>query len=158
MGLVAVPARWPRWLAVLLAAGAFAGLHSLASADLPATAFTALARAAAAVGQVAVPGVIVAGALLSLFRELRRADVLDTVAQRLCCRASSGAEGPPPLTAQELTVLVGGVYARDGWSVADARPRDDGGVDLMLRKEQTQLLVELKPRGGRSLGVEMLRG
>jgi hypothetical protein len=63
------------------------------------------------------------------------------------------------LDAAEFEWLVGEIYRRDGWVVAETGRQDapDGGIDLFLQRGRDRAVIQCKRWSTRQVGVEQVR-
>ena len=153
--VVALAAALPWWVSVGFAVVSFMFLASLAKGEATAAVqgsglatpiLLAAVRGFATIGQWLVPGAFLAGAVVSQFRRVRAARLLD------CAD-----DAQSPLTWHEFETLVGEVYRRQGYRVAETPKGADGGVDLVLRRGDELFLVQCKQWQARSVDVKVVR-
>jgi restriction system protein len=142
-------ARLPWWLGLLLAAASFALLSYPASRALPAAtqlgdlASLSLAQWAivlARLAQFLVPALFIVGALRSF------AGRGTSPPSRPAAGTDSAAKPytQPDLSSQELELIVGALYGRQGYRVAKVREEPDGGLDFILQRGNERYLVRCK--------------
>jgi restriction system protein len=85
--------------------------------------------------QYVVPLLIGVAAVVSVFGRARRRNLL---AQQ------SGMESIKALSWREFEMLVGEIYRRRGYSVAETESGADGGIDLIARKDGEKFFVQCK--------------
>ncbi len=151
--LLAAP---PWWLSALFAVGSFAVMGALerageAAAAEPHGAGTLVWRAlpvAARFGQFALPCLFAFGAALAIARKLRAAGeaalapIGDSVGVPLPFTAPAAKAGA--LSRREFAVLAAEVYRRQGYRVEATSDREDGGVDIVLRRDGARYVVRCK--------------
>lgn len=155
-GLIAIAAALPWWLNAVLALGSHLALRVLAgleppaasrTADLGVTVWYSAGIAFGSIGQWAIPGVFLLGALLSGAKRIK--------ARRLASAAAANAE--LPITWREFEVLVGEIYRGQGYRVSETPEGADGGVDLVLRRGDELFLVQCKHWQARLVNVNVVR-
>jgi restriction system protein len=159
--LMELVALLPWWAGVLLAVLSYFGLHHVASQPLPVSTqpgqITTLMtqnlwRAAALVGQYALPILCLAGAAMSAWRRHTR--------RQLAGRAtgSDAAAAINDMSWQQFEQLVGEAFRRQGYRVTETGGGGaDGGVDLVLHKGGEKHLVQCKQWRAYRVGVDIVR-
>ena len=157
--LVAVVARLPWWVGLLLAVVAYGVLHPIASGPaekpvglegLSGFAGKELFRFFALVGQYLLPGVFLVGAAASAFAQSRRRKLVSEV-------GGAGARAIDSLDWREFEELVGEAFRQQGFQVRETASGADGGVDLELRKGDELHLVQCKQWRAFRVGVSVVR-
>ena len=159
--LVAIAAKLPWWVGVLLAAASYAGLHyfAIGTAAAPTTlkAFgdtlvPHIGRTFAVILQYILPVAFLVGALVSALGRRKR--------NALHGRAA----GPDGLSAiatmswREFEMLIGEAFRRRGFSVVERGGQGaDGGVDLVLAKKGERHLVQCKHWRATKVPVSVVR-
>lgn len=157
--LVAVVAKLPWWVGLLLAVAAYGVLHPIASVPaekpvglegLGGFAGKELFRFFALVGQYLLPGVFLVGAAASAFAKSGRRKLASEV-------GGAGARAVDSLDWREFEVLVGEAFRQQGFQVRETSSGADGGVDLELRKGDELHLVQCKQWRAFKVGVSVVR-
>lgn len=151
----------PWWVGVGLALVTYLVFHALAGRPPPvlkdptqvADALPAMfLTTVAGVLQFIVPFLCLCGAVASFARRKKRASLLRNTT------ASSSADALSGISWQEFEQLVGEGFRLEGYSVQEqggARP--DGGVDLVLRRDNETFLVQCKQWRAFKVGVDVVR-
>lgn len=157
--VVALTAKMPWWVGVLLAVVSYLWLHSVAIAPPPtitstkqiASAMTGgLWRGLAMAGQYILPILFCAGAFASA--------VARQQAKRLHAEAAHRDDGIAQMSWREFEVLVGEYFRRQDFAVTqNGGGGPDGGVDLLLKKGSDRYLVQCKHWRALRVGVEPVR-
>lgn len=109
-------------------------------------------RGLATVGQYVLPSIFTLGALLSLWRRLRRADAPDRGTRNDALTTLSA------ISWQEFEDRVGDAFARRGYDVRRiGNAGGDGGIDLELRRHGELHLVQCKHWRAYRVGVDVVR-
>ena len=112
----------------------------------------ALIQGLAMVGQFVVPILCLAAAAVSVAKRQRRSSLVAGVAQS---RAPGALDG---MSWQEFELLVGQAFRLQGYEVTELGGEGpDGGVDLVLRKDQEKFLVQCKQWKALKVGVAIIR-
>lgn len=101
--------------------------------------------------QFAIPPAFLVGAAVSFFRRLRGV--------RSFSRAAVGGKAAVASTsAPDFELMVGEAFRGSGYSVVDqALPGPDGGVDLVVDKNQARFFVQCKHWRNKPIGVGVIR-
>lgn len=156
--LVELASMKPWWLCFSLALIAYVFLHSVAE-RAPATP-TSLSEFSdntaaqfvhvfASIGQYVIPIILVLAGLGSLFRRVKSRRLRDSFVE------SGG--NTKDLAWQEFEQLVGELFRAKGYSVAETAKGADGGIDLILRRDNERYLVQCKHWKARQVGVKVIR-
>lgn len=145
-GLMDLVAMLPWWGGVALALVSYAVLHQVAMAPKP-----ALPAMLAFYGQVVVPVICLAAALLSFLERQRRESLVHDATQTGSADALNG------MSWREFDILVGEAFRLRGYKVRPGGPQGDGGIDLVLRKDGETFLVQCKQWKAFKVGVEVVR-
>lgn len=151
----------PWWAGAGLAVASYVVLHAMAMSDAPKPAdihqmgsFFAgtLVRSIAAIGQYLLPPICLLGAGVSAWHHRRRKTLVDTVAN------SDAADALDGMTWHEFEVTVGEAFRLDGFRVEERGGSGaDGGVDLVLYKENEKFFVQCKQWKAYKVGVNVVR-
>jgi restriction system protein len=158
--LVAIAAKVPWWVAVLLAAASYASLHYLASGTSAAPAtpkaigdivVLQMGRVLAGIMQYILPIAFFAGALVSVLGRRKR--------NALYGRAvNAGATEILRMSWREFEMLISEAFRRRGFQVVERGGRGaDGGVDLVLAKGGERHVVQCKHWRATSVPVSVVR-
>ena len=151
----------PWYMGVVLAVAGYLVLHraaiapmtaSLKPGDVGAAMTGAVWRGLAGVGQYVLPGICLAGAVVSAWRRRTRHALVDNVTR-------SDAPGMlDNMSWREFEMLVGEGFRLQGYSVAENfEPGPDEGIDLRLRKDGETNLVQCKQWRAFKVGVPVVR-
>jgi restriction system protein len=158
--LIELAASLPWWLSLILAAVFYAVLHHFA--DVPAPVITdpkqlgsmvtgQMLKTFATFGQILVPLAFIFGALVSVIKRRKRANLFQSVAKQ------SGKSALNNITWREFEMLVGEWFRRQGYTVTETGGVADGGVDLILTKAGETYLVQCKQWKAYKVGVNIVR-
>jgi restriction system protein len=160
--LLDLVALMPWWAGVGLAIISYFVLHAVAapSATPPTLQpgqlgqFVAgmLGKSLAYYGQYLLPLICLGGAAMSAWRKKQRKSLTNNVAQSRTTDALDG------VTWREFEILVGEAFRRNGFQVMETGGKGaDGGVDLVLRKNNEKFFVQCKQWKAYKVGVEVVR-
>ncbi|WP_165973846.1 restriction endonuclease [Paucimonas lemoignei] len=152
----------PAWAGIAIAAITYFWLHSIASQPAPAAPVqpaqmgayvtSTLWKTLAYYGQFFIPLICLGGAALSAWRRKQREALLVNAAK------SEAASALDDISWQEFEMLVGEAFRRQGYQVMEnGGSRPDGGIDLILRKEDELFLVQCKQWKAFRVGVDVVR-
>lgn len=159
--LLAISAKLPWWVSLVVAVVSFAVLHWVAGQDVGSAtsvkdigglAAKGLYRSLANFGQYIVPPIFLLGAAVSVLGQRRRRSLL-----------AQSAEGDSPdalheMTWREFEGLVQEVFRLRGYSVRrTGGGGPDGGVDLVLDRGPEKVLVQCKQWRAMRVGVQVVR-
>lgn len=155
--LIELTSRLPWWAGVLLAAGSYVWLHSIASKGIPQASGGDLALAMrggmfygfASLGQYVLPFLFGLGAFLSLVMSAKRKKLHDDV--------TKGDLIVSDISWQDFELLIAEHFRRQGFTVRGTGPGADGGVDLVLTKDAAKYLVQCKQWKAYKVGVKIVR-
>lgn len=177
LALVALTARLPWWIGVLLAVASYLGLPVMLQESMAVQAqprldghfvWLAVTLAFASVGQYVLPFVFALGALVSLLKQRQgRHDQAQPARQALPRGASAAgprdaadprADALAGLTWREFETLVGAYFRHQGYEVTlTGGGGPDGGVDVLLRQGGDTYLVQCKHWRASRVGVKPVR-
>ena len=159
--LIDIAALLPWWVGVLLALITYFVLHHFATAVVappmtPGHMGTAVVyqfgKVLALYGQYLVPLAFLIGAGSSAYGRHKRATLLSDVSKDSSPSALNG------MTWQEFEMLVGEAFRRRGYTVTETGGGGaDGGVDLTLRKDGENFLVQCKQWKAFKVGITTIR-
>lgn len=159
--LIDIAAMLPWWIGVLLALITYFVLHHFATAVVappmtPGHMGTAVVyqfgKVLALYGQYLVPLAFLIGAGSSAYGRHKRATLLSDVSKDSSPSALNG------MTWQEFEMLVGEAFRRRGYTVTETGGGGaDGGVDLTLRKDGENFLVQCKQWKAFKVGITTIR-
>lgn len=159
--LAVLASKLPWWLGVALAVAAYLLLHPFAVMEIVApsgvTGMGAVAgkqlyKTLAMILQYLAPAAFLVGALISVLSRRKRERLLDDTAENREADALNG------MSWQEFEMLVGEAYRRQGFNVRELGGGGaDGGVDLVLTKNDQTVLVQCKQWRTFKVGVKVVR-
>lgn len=151
----------PWWAGVLLAVVAYGLLHQYAIAPAPTQGAPGqigdmvagqLFKALATFGQYLVPIALLGGAAASYFGKRKREQLARNVAE------SRSGDAMRQMTWLEFEMLVGQVFRMQGYTVTETGGGGaDGGVDLILKKDNERFLVQCKQWKALKVSVNVVR-
>jgi restriction system protein len=158
--LIELSARFPWWLALVLAAVSYVVFHALSQLPVSAsrgleglsgTMTSSLIRGAASALQYIAPVILSFGAVVSFLTGQRNRRLLAEAKQ------TAGTSDLQSLTWQDFEHLVGQAFRKRCFVVTETNTGPDGGIDLELRKDGELHLVQCKRWRARKVGVEIVR-
>lgn len=159
--LLELVAMLPWWGGVVLAIASYFVLHALATPVPAATAQPGqigemvsrmLWQSLAYYGQFILPMLCLVGAAISAFKRKQRHTLIANVA------ASTATDALDGMTWREFEMLVGEAFRLQGYQVVETGGNGaDGGVDLVLRKNNEKFFVQCKQWKAYKVGVEVVR-
>ncbi|WP_374090138.1 restriction endonuclease [Methylomicrobium lacus] len=158
--LIELAALLPWWLSLIMAAVFYAVLHHFASVPVPVITDTKqlgsmmtgqMIKTFATFGQYLVPLAFGLGALVSVIKRKKRANLFQSVAKQ------SGKSALNNITWREFEMLVGEWFRRQDYMVTETGGVADGGVDLILTKAGETYLVQCKHWKAYKVGVNIVR-
>lgn len=158
--LIDLVALLPWYVGVVLAIVGYLVLHRVASAPLAAlrpsdvsgAMLGAVWRGLASAGQYIVPLICLAGATISVWRRRTRRSLIDSATRSAAPDVLEG------MSWRDFEMLVGEGFRLQGYTVAENfRPGPDDGIDLVLRKNGEQYLVQCKQWRAFKVGVPVVR-
>jgi len=159
--LVAIATKFPRWVAVLLAAASYVGLHYIAIGWVAApstpkaigeTVVLEMGRTLAGIFQYILPIAFLVGAVVSALGKRKRNALHERAA------GSNGLSAIATMSWREFEMLIGEAFRRRGFRVVERGGQGaDGGVDLVLFKEGERHLVQCKHWRATKVPVAVVR-
>ena len=159
--LMAIVAHLPWWGGVILAVVSYFILHRFAAtplvtgtrvSDFASVMTGAMVFGLANVGQYLIPGLCLAGAVVSAWRRKDRAARLTEVAGAAHVSALNG------MSWREFEMLTGEAFRQQGYAVVETGgDGPDGGIDLVLRKDGEKFYVQCKQWRACKVGVQTVR-
>lgn len=159
--MLSLVALMPWWVGVAIAAVGYLVLHRMATPPqvtalqpgqitglMAQSMITGLAYA----GQFVVPFVGLVGAVISFVRRRQRRALVTDVVQ------AKGADALDSMSWREFEMLVGEAFRLQGYGVTEIGGGGaDGGVDLVLKKDNEKFLVQCKQWKAFKVGVDVVR-
>lgn len=159
--LVGIAAVMPWWGGVALAVIAYLVIHPFAEmdvgtatrvGDMGVVATKQIYKTLAMIGQYLLPAAFLVGALISVIGRQKRKQLIEDAADSTNPNALNG------MSWQEFEMLVGEAYRRQGFNVRELGGGGaDGGVDLVLTKNDQTVLVQCKQWKTFKVGVKIVR-
>jgi restriction system protein len=159
--LLDIASMLPWWVGVLIAILSFFGLHSFALIEMPVTTqpgkigdlLTAqFIKTFASIGQYLLPFIFTLGAFISFFRRKKHETLLHDTKQRGKQNALL------EMSWREFEMLIGEVFRQRGFTVTELGGNGaDGGVDLILKKNNETYFVQCKQWKAYKVGVQVVR-
>lgn len=158
--LIDLVALLPWYVGVVLAIVGYLVLHRVASAplvalrpsDVSGAMVGAVWRGLAAAGQYIVPLICLAGATISVWRRRTRRSLIDSATRSAAPDVLEG------MSWRDFEMLVSEGFRLQGYTVAENfKPGPDDGIDLVLRKNGEQYLVQCKQWRAFKVGVPVVR-
>ena len=160
--LMEIVGHFPWWVGVILAALSYFLLHAYANApastgpvvpgQMGAFAASTLLRSLAGFGQYLLPFICLIGAAVSAIRVHQRTTLLTNVA------AADGAGALNAMTWRQFELVVGQWFRQQGYAVSEhGGAGADGGVDLVLKKDNETFLVQCKQWRATKVSVTVVR-
>lgn len=159
--LVGIAAVMPWWGGVALAVTAYLVIHPFAGmdvgtatrvGDMGVVATKQIYKTLAMIGQYLLPAAFLVGALISVIGRQKRKQLIEDAADSTNPDALNG------MSWQEFEMLVGEAYRRQDFNVREMGGGGaDGGVDLVLTKNDQTVLVQCKQWKTFKVGVKIVR-
>ena len=162
--LVTVLSRLPWWASALIGLVSWLILHPVATTpyvpptglkpgDMSGVLLGQLWRTFAMFGQYLIPAVCLFGAIGSIAGRHKRKQLLQNV--KTTTQPGKTIDG---LSWQQFELLIGEAFRRQGYSVSETGGNGpDGGIDLILRKNNEKYLVQCKHWRSLKVGVPVIR-
>lgn len=160
--ILTITAALPWWVGVILAASAYVVLHHYASLDVPKTnvvlgqagymVIDQLGKNLAYYGQYILPTLFIIGALVSFFERRKRKSLVKTV------NHDTSGNTLREMAWKDFELLVGEIFRMQGYSVVETGGGGaDGGIDLILKKDNELFLVQCKQWRAYKVSVNVVR-
>ncbi len=157
--LIDLAALMPWWSTLTLALIAYLWLNSIVTSPIPEPTNSAdlgghmsgmMLRGLAVPAQYFVPAALIFGAIASIFGRMRRKKLFDSVA--------SNENTLESISWREFELLVGEAFRRKGFTVQETgQGGADGGIDLVLLKDEGKYLVQCKQWRRQLVEVNVIR-
>lgn len=158
---IMVASKLPWWLCLISAAVAWLLLHAMAVSavsapkqigDLSQVMIGQMLRTGAQFGQYLLPLIFVLGAVVSVVTRWRRHELFEGVSKDRTRAAVHD------INWKQFEQLVGESFRRQGFSVQENETGGaDGGIDLVIRKDNERFLVQCKQWRALKVGVNVIR-
>ena len=159
--VIEITSKFPWWVGVVLAVVMYVWLHSLAVSEVTAVVQPGkmgdfvgqtLFKTLASVGQYLLPFAFLVGAAMSAYGHYKRRALHEQVA------ANPNRAALNDMSWQQFEALVGEAFRRKGYAVTETGGGGaDGGIDLALKKEGENFLVQCKQWKATKVGVTTVR-
>lgn len=151
----------PWWVGCILALFSYLILHRIANSvvstgvgpgQIAGTVSQMMIKTFAGIGEIFVPIICLIGAAMSAYGRKKRRSLVSNVA------TSNNPDSLSRMSWQEFELLVGEAFRMQGYQVAEnGGGGADGGIDLVLRKDDQKFLVQCKQWKAFSVGVGVIR-
>lgn len=159
--LLEITAALPWWMGATFAAITYGVLHQYASPEMSANDISAqighrvieqISRTLAYYGQYILPLLFLFGALVSFLKRRKRMDLIQIVGN------GKSSDVLRDITWRDFELLVGEAFRISGFSVAETGGGGaDGGIDLVLKKDDEIFLVQCKQWRAYKVSVNVVR-
>ena len=159
--LLEITAALPWWMGVTFAAIAYGILHQYASLEISANDISGqigyrvveqISRTLAYYGQYILPLLFLFGALVSFLKRRKRMDLIQIVGN------GKSSDVLRDITWRDFELLVGEAFRMSGFSVVETGGGGaDGGIDLVLKKDNEIFLVQCKQWRAYKVSVNVVR-
>jgi restriction system protein len=160
--ILTITAALPWWIGVSFAVTAYVVLHHYATLEMPVKnialgqagqmAIEQMGKTLAYYGQYILPILFLVGALVSFFRRGKRKDLVRKTDDDKCGNTLRD------MNWKDFELLVGEIFRMRGYSVTETGSNGaDGGVDLILKKDNELFLVQCKQWRAYKVSVNVVR-
>ena len=160
--IIVISSKLPWWAGVSLAVISYLMLSTYASQEAVVTHSDGISKTVesilptifktmASIAQYILPFAFLIGAGTSGYQRLVRSDLLKRAA------SNNGKSEINSMHWREFEKLVGEAFRKQGYRVTETADGADGGIDLILRKEDETILVQCKHWKTRKVGVKVVR-
>ena len=159
--LAQIVALMPWWVGCVLALFSYLILHRIANSvvspelgpgQIAGTVSQMLIKTFAGLGEIFVPIICLIGAAMSAYGRKKRRLLVSNVAN------SNNPDSLNGMSWREFELLVGEAFRMQGYQVGEnGGGGADGGIDLVLRKDNQKFLVQCKQWKAFSVGVGVIR-
>ncbi len=154
--IIEITAKFPWWVGGILALISYFSLHALAGKeyqaagqDLGQTVSGSMIYVAATFGQYVLPALFTIGAIASLIGNIKRKKLYEDV--------TTSKKALEDISWHQFELLIGEYFRHEGYQVKETGPGADGGVDLILHKDDAKYLVQCKHWKAYKVGVKPVR-
>ncbi len=150
----------PAWATLSLAVASFFLFAYLAGLEVPSPADSAgpgkivpwmILTTVSGFAQYIVPALIATGAVVGLARHWSRSKMLDRVVR------SNRKQSVESLSWRQFEEVCHEMFRRKGYTVIGTRDGPDGGIDLRIRRDGEEAIVQCKHWRKRKVGVNIVR-
>jgi len=156
--IVEITAKLPWWVGVLLAVISYVLLHAYATSEVQTIDLrdgsgmaVTLFKSIANFGQYIFPAIFLIGALGSLIKRKKQ--------DRLYTRASTNTplQEISKMSWRDFEQFTAAAFRNHGYFTQDTNDGSDGGIDLVLKKDDEVYLVQCKHWRSNKVGVQVIR-
>ncbi|MCB1948862.1 restriction endonuclease [Nitrosomonas sp.] len=159
--ILTITAALPWWIGVILAATAYVALHHYATLEVSTNnvvlgqaghmVIDQLGKSLAYYGQYILPALFFIGALASFFERSKRKNLVKTVTH------DTSGNMLREMAWKDFELLVGEIFRMQGYSAVETGGGADGGIDLILKKDNELFLVQCKQWRAYKVSVNVVR-
>lgn len=159
--ILTITAALPWWIGVILAATAYVALHHYATLEVSTNnvvlgqaghmVIDQLGKSLAYYGQYILPALFFIGALASFFGRSKRKNLVKTVTH------DTSGNMLREMAWKDFELLVGEIFRMQGYSAVETGCGADGGIDLILKKDNELFLVQCKQWRAYKVSVNVVR-
>jgi len=160
--IIEITAKMPWWVGVTLAIVSYLVLSIYSAQDIVSTAVVGkpdigsiitsnVFKAIAQVGQYIFPLVFIIGSVTSAIQQRKRSRLLESAS------STNGKSAIELMSWREFEMLVSEAFRKQGYKVRETPYGPDGGVDLVLSKDDKKILVQCKHWKTQKVGVKTVR-
>lgn len=159
--LLDIASMLPWWIDLLIAVLSYFGLHNLTLIDVPIVPqpskmgdllTSQLTKTFASIGQYLIPFIFTLGSFISFFRRKKREMLLKETKER------GNQSSLLSKSWREFEMLIGEIFRQKGFTVTELGGSGaDGGVDLVLKKNNETYFVQCKQWKAYKVGVQIIR-
>ena len=155
--LIDIASFLPWWISILLAIISYLTIHYFAVMDIPhitgssqmgAFVVKQLMKSLAVVFQYVIPFAFILGAIISAVRQWKKKSLFEK---------QTNLDSIKQLGWQAFELLISEAYRRKGYQVTDTKDGPDGGIDIILKKDGKETLVQCKHWKAQKVGVKEVR-
>lgn len=156
--IIEITAKLPWWVGILLAIVTYLLLHAYVTSESQSIDLRdgsgiagGLFKSIATIGQYIIPAVFVLGAIGSFIKRQKQ--------NHLYTKASTNAplHEISKMSWREFEQLTAAAFRNQGYFVQDTNDGPDGGIDLVLKKDEEIHLVQCKHWRANKVGVQIIR-
>ena len=158
--LFGISSKLPQWVGIVLALVSFFAFSYLAGQEIETPLRTTgsalpivpiMIKTFSTFGMFILPGVFLIGSAASAFQHIQRRDLFKK-ANVVNARAAVN-----NMSWREFEMLVGEYFRKQGFAVTETPSGQDGGIDLVLKKDDQKILVQCKHWKISKIGVKTAR-
>lgn len=160
--IMEITAQMPWWVGITLAIVSYLVLSIYSAQDMVSTTVNGKSdvglmmtgnffKVIAQVGQYILPIPFIIGSVNSAIQQRKRTRLLKSAS------STNGKSAIELMSWREFEILVGEAFKSQGYKVSETSNGPDGGVDLILSKDDKKILVQCKHWKTQSVGVKTVR-